>query len=93
MERGVLGRGGDIPIWPVGRHLWRRGSFPIIANRLQLQAFLPLNMRAAIPKKSLGRHEESRTASLPGGGREGETIRAHPVPSLTRRSSEVRAVS
>ena len=25
MERGVLGGGGDIPIWLVGRHLWSRG--------------------------------------------------------------------
>ena len=32
-------------------------------------------MRAAIPRKSLGRHEESRTTSLPGGEREGESIR------------------
>ena len=55
------------------------GSFPILENRLRLQDILPLKMRATIPKRSLGRHVESRTASLPGGGREGEAIRAHPV--------------
>ena len=64
------------------------GSFPILENRLRLQDILPLNMRATIPKRSLGRHVESRTASLPGGGREGEAIRAHPVtlPFLGRSS-------
>ena len=89
MERGVLREGRrdtNLAGWETSME---RGSFLlIIENRLRLQDILPLNMRATIPKKSLGRHEESRTTSLSGGGREGESIRAHPVtlPLLERSS-------
>ena len=87
---------GEAATYQFGRlgGIFGTGEFPIIENRLQLQDILPLNMRAAIPKKSLGRNEESRTTSLPGGGREGESIRAHPVTlPLLERSSKVRAAS
>ena len=77
MWDGVGSARGEAATYQFGRlgGIFGTGEFPIIENRLQLQDILPLNMRAAIPKKSLGRNEESRTTSLPGGGREGESIR------------------
>ena len=87
MERGVLGGGGDIPIWLVGRHLWSRGVSSYRTSSLT-PGYSTLKMKTVILKKSLGRLEESRTPSQPGGVRDGESIRTHPVTlPLFERSS------
>ena len=93
---GAGSAGGEAATYQFGRlgGIFGTGEFPIKENRPLLQDISPIDMRAGIPKKSLGRHEENRTTSLPGGGREGEAIRAHPVTlPLLERSSKVRATT
>ena len=78
MERGVLGGAATYQFGRWG-DTFGAGELPLLERRFKLQVILALKMRTTIPKKSTGRLDESRTASQPGGVRDGEVIQTHPV--------------